>query len=399
MDVDHWYSDLTIEYKDPIAINKAQWKNLFLDPDIFKSTDTELILRIYQHPNYMATASELADEAGGLHPSSYNMPVVTLSKRICKSVNIEPPKNKHGEYRWWHVVFWSKRKDNGHFYWILRPELKDAIDEFIDEDKISLTNTMISEILIIPMNKAIEFENMSIEKVQQKYFMDDLKNRDNCLYFYIKKGVNCGNNSMLLFQYDNSIIASAILKEIIKYDPPRNGVSHGALSLIKDSIQIFDPINAQELNVIDNNFQKFNRIKQVINITALDSLIDLIAKKINNKTIPEEISFEEAEKLIEGAKKQIIVNAYERNPRARKKCIEHYGATCQICGFDFADIYGSEFAGKIHVHHVKPLSKIDEEYEINPIVDLIPICPNCHLIAHSKNPAYKPDEIKRMIGR
>jgi len=37
------------------------------------------------------------------------------------------------------------------------------------------------------------------------------------------------------------------------------------------------------------------------------------------------------EKYIEGASKVISVNIYERNPAARKKCIEHYGYECAVC--------------------------------------------------------------------
>ncbi len=44
----------------------------------------------------------------------------------------------------------------------------------------------------------------------------------------------------------------------------------------------------------------------------------------------------------EGAKTQITVSAYERNPEARRTCIQHYGAVCYVCGFDFADMYGEE---------------------------------------------------------
>jgi len=100
----------------------------------------------------------------------------------------------------------------------------------------------------------------------------------------------------------------------------------------------------------------------------------------------------------EGAKKQITVNAYERNPFARKKCIEHYGATCCICGYNFQKHFGDNFKDKIHVHHIKPLSEVNEEYEVDPIQDLIPVCPNCHFIIHSRIPAYKISEIKEHLA-
>lgn len=70
-----------------------------------------------------------------------------------------------------------------------------------------------------------------------------------------------------------------------------------------------------------------------------------------------------------------------------------------VCGFDFGKFYGDEFEGKIHVHHIKSLSEINEEYEVDPINDLKPVCPNCHLALHSKvgdNP-YGIDELKAKI--
>lgn len=35
----------------------------------------------------------------------------------------------------------------------------------------------------------------------------------------------------------------------------------------------------------------------------------------------------------EGAVRKVLVNAYERNPEARRRCIEHYGSDCFVCGF------------------------------------------------------------------
>lgn len=110
---------------------------------------------------------------------------------------------------------------------------------------------------------------------------------------------------------------------------------------------------------------------------------------------PEEVN----EKYQEGSVKSVLVNKYERNPIAKKKCIEHFGTQCQICGFKFSEKYGAIFENKIHVHHIKPIAEIGEEYEIDPIKDLIPVCPNCHMILHSKgkNEVYSVDEVKKMI--
>lgn len=113
--------------------------------------------------------------------------------------------------------------------------------------------------------------------------------------------------------------------------------------------------------------------------------------------IPEEIDVDSDEGLYEGAKKQIYVNSYERNPVARERCIKHYGPECAICGFNFEGVYGEVGRDVIHVHHLKPLHEIGESYSIDPIKDLRPVCPNCHVIIHRRNPPYSIDEVMAMI--
>jgi len=108
--------------------------------------------------------------------------------------------------------------------------------------------------------------------------------------------------------------------------------------------------------------------------------------------VTEEVS--EPESYFEGATKTISVNAYERNPKARAKCIEHYGCKCFICKFDFHKVYGEIGKNFIHVHHEVALAEIKETYEVDPIKDLKPLCPNCHAIIHRTRPAI---EVKELI--
>lgn len=101
--------------------------------------------------------------------------------------------------------------------------------------------------------------------------------------------------------------------------------------------------------------------------------------------------------FIEGAKKEITVNAFERSAKARKKCIEHHGCYCSVCKFDFKHLYGSLGEGFIHVHHIKPLSEINSEYVLDPIKDLVPVCPNCHAMIHQTKPIKSISEMKRIV--
>lgn len=100
---------------------------------------------------------------------------------------------------------------------------------------------------------------------------------------------------------------------------------------------------------------------------------------------------------VEGKKKTVKISQYERDPKLRRACLEKYGTKCVICGFDAVTIYGEEFKGKIHVHHIVPLNQTGERETTED--DLVPVCPNCHMILHSKGggEVYSIDDIKRMI--
>jgi hypothetical protein len=94
----------------------------------------------------------------------------------------------------------------------------------------------------------------------------------------------------------------------------------------------------------------------------------------------------------EGAVRTILVNAFERNRGAREACIAHYGRRCSVCRMSFAEFYGPEAADIIHVHHLTELKSIEAEYDVDPIKDLRPVCPNCHAVIHSRGKAYSIEE-------
>lgn len=102
---------------------------------------------------------------------------------------------------------------------------------------------------------------------------------------------------------------------------------------------------------------------------------------------------------VEGAKKSSFVNKYERDSTAKGKCVGKWGVICVVCGFDFEKAYGCRGAGFIHVHHLIPLSEIRQEYSLDPIADLRPICPNCHSIIHRYKPAISIEALKKLLKK
>lgn len=119
-------------------------------------------------------------------------------------------------------------------------------------------------------------------------------------------------------------------------------------------------------------------------------------KYIKNSFVSNDVVTEITESFLEGKSKDITQTRYERNPEARKRCLKHYGYFCRVCEFNFEQNFGEVGKGFIHVHHINQISEIGKEYEVDPIKDLIPVCPNCHAMIHSKRPAYTIDEIKEI---
>jgi 5-methylcytosine-specific restriction enzyme A len=73
--------------------------------------------------------------------------------------------------------------------------------------------------------------------------------------------------------------------------------------------------------------------------------------------------------------------SYERSPRNRRRALEIHGNRCKACGFSFDEVYGSAHAlGFIEIHHTVSITAIKRP--VNPEVDLIPLCSNCHSMAH-----------------
>ncbi|MGN1411105.1 MAG: HNH endonuclease [Oscillospiraceae bacterium] len=190
-----------------------------------------------------------------------------------------------------------------------------------------------------------------------------------------------------------------------KYANAINSISNDMInvSLISCNLYSYSDINTLfcDISKIFNNdvFNQKDKKGHKMYSCALNHLRNYCEENIKkDNLLPEEIPENQLEHLKEGSTKTVLVNAFERNPKARAECIKEYGSQCSICGFDFGKFYGSQFNGKIHVHHIKPLNEIREEYEVNPKIDLIPVCANCHVILHSKyNGTYTKEEVKKFI--
>lgn len=214
----------------------------------------------------------------------------------------------------------------------------------------------------------------------------------------------------IIYLYSSRIEKKVMFKAIVeKIDIPPSEVIHDKefwLDLDEYNkshagkyfrIRLLEQTDRKELSY---EYLKLNGLKGTIQSPRRldDNLAEYIEKyfKLESSTYPDS---DMPENFYEGAVKTITVNKYERNPIARKKCIEYHGCECSVCGLSFEKMYGELGKNFIHVHHIVPLNTIGEEYEVDNKSDLIPVCPNCHAMLHRKldGEYYSVEELKSIV--
>lgn len=102
--------------------------------------------------------------------------------------------------------------------------------------------------------------------------------------------------------------------------------------------------------------------------------------------------------FVEGGATTVQTTRYERDRRNRAAAIATWGCKCQACGLDLSHRYGDAAKGFIEVHHTTPVSVLEPGTVVDPARDLVPLCPNCHAVAHRREPPFTIQEIRSMLG-
>lgn len=108
---------------------------------------------------------------------------------------------------------------------------------------------------------------------------------------------------------------------------------------------------------------------------------------------------ESVQGLPEGSISTVLVNKYERSKANRLACIAHHGYQCMVCNETMSDKYGDLGEEYIHVHHLTPVSEIGADYLVDPVSDLVPLCPNCHAMIHRMDDVSDIDGLRGLINR
>jgi 5-methylcytosine-specific restriction protein A len=146
---------------------------------------------------------------------------------------------------------------------------------------------------------------------------------------------------------------------------------------------------------LQNRYPAYNWSPQASGLSIPDTIASELFSEIQESptfcfSIPTK---NEIRLYTEGKTRTVTSRTYDRSPHARQACIEHYGYTCCVCGFNFEKTYGALGENYIEVHHLKPVSDIGKEYFIDPIKDLRPVCANCHRMLHKQRPPLAVEDL------
>jgi predicted HNH restriction endonuclease len=106
----------------------------------------------------------------------------------------------------------------------------------------------------------------------------------------------------------------------------------------------------------------------------------------------------------EGKEKLKIHLIKERNRNlvqlAKEKWNREYSGNipCSICCFSFQEKYGEIGKGYIEAHHLIPLSTLSANV-VTKVIDLAPVCSNCHSIIHRHRPWLSISDLRQALHR
>jgi 5-methylcytosine-specific restriction protein A len=166
-----------------------------------------------------------------------------------------------------------------------------------------------------------------------------------------------------------------------------------------------DPILTLDV-LMSGNLQKQNWIPMSSGVSIKPEVVDELENtwfglitKTNNRNNPFKESPIRDFSFVEGKRTIVSSVKFERNPHARKKCLEHFGFNCVVCDFNFEETYGVVGREFIEVHHLNPISDMGGEYSFNPIESLRPVCSNCHSIIHRQKQPLSIQEVKNLMKK
>ena len=228
--------------------------------------------------------------------------------------------------------------------------------------------------------------------------------------FAFKLGVDylCWTLSLHLDEYGSSALEAmrtrfgerrGTLESIVKIANERNQ----ALVLKINDMETSSWTDSQNWSDLElqlrHSYSSEESAAEALRTALLDALCIVLSLLVESEVWDKDNNNEEPELgALEGDQSSILVNKYERSRYNRALCLRYYGFNCRGCGIHMEAKYGPIGQNVIHVHHIVPLSLMGGSYRLNPIKDLIPLCPNCHNVVHRVTPPLSIADLNAQTG-
>ena len=154
-----------------------------------------------------------------------------------------------------------------------------AFGSIVHSERLSQHGGVLPAVRILPMSLG-EFEDegyQNVDDLQQKYFMSELPFKQGGCYNYKTKGLIADPGTVVLFQCDGLIIASASFNYRKEFLQPYMGRYSGGLYFDVNSIRVFNPVDAGGIKNFWPTFKRFGNVTQKLNINSYSSFEQSLA--------------------------------------------------------------------------------------------------------------------------
>jgi hypothetical protein len=118
---------------------------------------------------------------------------------------------------------------------------------------------------ILPLNLQ-EFPGCSCSAdVQENFFLDELPLREGARFLYKERGLKAEPGTIVLFQCENHLIASAVLSGVEPFEMVDVQGYKGCLYFDAKTIKVFNPVDAHGVRKVWPKFQGFSHVRQSLN--------------------------------------------------------------------------------------------------------------------------------------
>lgn len=386
-------------------LSRELFVEILQDSSLTSKDELAIFHTVYSLKSQEASATEIARILGWKSKNVVIGKIVGIGKRVIKKYGIKPTINENGTYTVFDIFFTGYFKGS-FFIYQLRPELKEALIECGYNTEITSDETNNSFLFTWnPSKWPWDDLDQNIEEIKKS---GKCLKRWSCISH---KKAKPGDRAFLVKvgNQGRGIIGSGV---ILSY--PTLGEYWGEedkqVYYVTIEFEILLSSKDSEILSIENlkdgilNEQVWTPQSSgiVIKPSVINDLEEIWFDFLNSQNIqlnPYSNNYEGNRILLEGARTQTLQTKYERNTYARKLCLSAYGYRCQVCSMDFEEVYGNLGYQFIHVHHLTEISSQNGQYQVDPIKDLRPVCPNCHAMLHRKYPAFSIEELKAYMNK